>query len=93
MKEENPREDDVYAKEWSVDTSLQLNEDCLYLNIWTPAKKTDEKLPVYFWIFGGGWQVGHASEMEFDGERIARPVPLTIADTSFVSFVCRSTTA
>lgn len=35
--EENPREDDVYAKEWSVDTSLQLNEDCLYLNIWTPA--------------------------------------------------------
>lgn len=70
--EENPREDDVYAKEWSVDTSLQLNEDCLYLNIWTPAKKTDEKLPVYFWIYGGGWQVGHASEMEFDGERIAR---------------------
>ncbi|MBQ8211850.1 MAG: carboxylesterase/lipase family protein, partial [Treponema sp.] len=52
--------------------SLQLNEDCLYLNIWTPAKKTDEKLPVYFWIYGGGWQVGHASEMEFDGERIAR---------------------
>ena len=52
--EENPREDDVYAKEWSVDTSLQLNEDCLYLNIWTPAKKTDEKLPVYFWIYGGG---------------------------------------
>ena len=70
--EENPREDDVYAKEWSVDTSLQLNEDCLYLNIWTPAKKADEKLPVYFWIYGGGWQVGHASEMEFDGERIAR---------------------
>ena len=70
--EENPRENDVYAKEWSVDTSLQLNEDCLYLNIWTPAKKTDEKLPVYFWIYGGGWQVGHASEMEFDGERIAR---------------------
>ena len=70
--EENPREDDVYAKEWSVDTSLQLNEDCLYLNIWTPAKKTEEKLPVYFWIYGGGWQVGHASEMEFDGERIAR---------------------
>ena len=51
---------------------MQLNEDCLYLNIWTPAKKTDEKLPVYFWIYGGGWQVGHASEMEFDGERIAR---------------------
>ena len=70
--EENPREDDVYAKEWSVDTSLQLNEDCLYLSILTPAKKTDEKLPVYFWIYGGGWQVGHASEMEFDGERIAR---------------------
>lgn len=68
----NPPDDDLYGKEWCVDTELQMSEDCLYLNVWTPARKTDENLPVYFWIFGGGWQVGNASEMEFDGERIAR---------------------
>ncbi len=67
-----PPDDDLYGKEWCVDTELEYNEDCLYLNVWTPARKADEKLPVYFWIFGGGWQVGNASEMEFDGERIAR---------------------
>lgn len=67
-----PPDDDLYGKEWCVDTELEYNEDCLYLNVWTPARRADEKLPVYFWIFGGGWQVGNASEMEFDGERIAR---------------------
>jgi para-nitrobenzyl esterase len=34
------------------------SEDCLFLNIWTPAKKTDEKLPVMFWIHGGGFTDG-----------------------------------
>ena len=62
----------LYNKEWHVDSNIPMSEDCLYLNIWTPAKSTDEKLPVMFWIFGGGFQVGYTSEMEFDGERIAR---------------------
>ena len=68
----NPPPEDVYSREWSVDPDIPVSEDCLYLNIWTPAKTGNEKLPVYFWIFGGGWQVGHTAEMEFDGERIAR---------------------
>jgi len=68
----NPDPSDVYSREWSVDPDIPVSEDCLYLNIWTPAKTGNEKLPVYFWIFGGGWQVGHTAEMEFDGERIAR---------------------
>ena len=68
----NPPPEDVYSREWSVDPDIPVSEDCLYLNIWTPAKTGSEKLPVYFWIFGGGWQVGHTAEMEFDGERIAR---------------------
>ena len=68
----NPPPEDVYSREWSVDPDIPVSEDCLYLNIWTPAKTGNEKLPVCFWIFGGGWQVGHTAEMEFDGERIAR---------------------
>lgn len=64
--------DAFYNKEWHVDPEISMSEDCLYLNIWTPAKSTDEKLPVMVWIFGGGLQGGYTGEMEFDGERIAR---------------------
>lgn len=62
----------IYTREWAIDPNLLMDEDCLYLNVWTPAREPDEKLPVYVWYFGGGLQVGHPSEMEFDGERIAR---------------------
>ena len=64
--------DDIYTREWNVDPEIPMNEDCLYLNVWTPAKSADEKLPVYVWYFGGGLQVGNPAEMEFDGERLAR---------------------
>ncbi len=64
--------EDLYNKEWHVDPKTPMSEDCLYLNVWTPARSEDEKLPVMFWIFGGGLQCGYPSEMEFDGERIAR---------------------
>ncbi|MBO1005792.1 carboxylesterase/lipase family protein [Pseudogracilibacillus auburnensis] len=64
--------DDIYTREWNVDPNIPMNEDCLYLNVWTPARHTDEKLPVFVWYFGGGLQVGNTAEMEFDGERIAR---------------------
>lgn len=65
-------DNNIYTREWAVEPDIAMSEDCLYLNVWTPAKKADEKLPVYVWYFGGGLQVGHTAEMEFDGERIAR---------------------
>lgn len=61
-----------YSHEWNVDPEIAMSEDCLYLNVWTPAKSADEKLPVYVWYFGGGLQMGNPAEMEFDGERLAR---------------------
>ncbi len=63
---------DIYTREWAVDPDIIMNEDCLYLNVWTPACSTEEKLPVFVWYFGGLLQVGNTAEMEFDGERIAR---------------------
>ncbi|RIX59200.1 carboxylesterase [Paenibacillus nanensis] len=65
-------DNNIYTREWAVEPDIAMDEDCLYLNIWTPAKRVGEKLPVYVWYFGGGLQVGHTAEMEFDGERIAR---------------------
>jgi len=62
----------IYSREWHVDPDIPMDEDCLYLNVWTPARNPDERLPVFVWFFGGGFQVGYTSEMEFDGERIAR---------------------
>ena len=64
--------DDIYCREWHVDPDVPMGEDCLYLNVWTGAKSENEKLPVLVWYFGGALQWGYTSEMEFDGERIAR---------------------
>ncbi len=65
-------QNNIYSREWNVDPTIVMDEDCLYLNVWTPAKTPDEKLPVYVWYFGGGLQEGNPAEMEFDGERLAR---------------------
>ncbi len=63
--------DDIYCREWHVDPEIAMSEDCLYLNIWTPAKEKDEKLPVLVWFFGGAFQWGYTAEMEFNGEQLA----------------------
>ena len=63
---------DIYCREWHVDKDISMKEDNLYLNIWTPAKEADEKLPVLVWFFGGGFQWGYTAEMEFNGEQLAK---------------------
>jgi para-nitrobenzyl esterase len=56
----------------AVNETLSQSEDCLYLNIWTPANSADDKLPVMFWIHGGGFIIGHGSAPAYEGENLAR---------------------
>ncbi len=48
-----------------------LSEDCLYLNIWTPAKAANDRLPVMVWIHGGGFTRGSGLSRAYDGEVLA----------------------
>jgi len=63
------------------ETPPKVSEDCLYLNIWTPAKAAHERLPVIVWIYGGGYINGSASMPLYWGDRLAHKgvIVVTIA--------------
>ena len=61
-----------YQKEFQyAPDPMGMTDDCLFLNVWTPAQDASERLPVMFWIHGGAFLGGHGGEIEFDGEALA----------------------
>lgn len=63
--------------------SAEYSEDCLYLNVWSPAKKTDEKLPVLVWIYGGGFVFGSTADPNYDCEELARKGGIILASVNY----------
>lgn len=62
-----------YVKEFPIDYSqISISEDCLYLNIWTPAHSPSDKLPVMVYFHGGGDVTGFPHEPEHDGTQLAK---------------------
>ncbi|WP_369765988.1 carboxylesterase/lipase family protein [Flavobacterium sp. WC2429] len=55
-----------------------MSEDCLYLNVWSPAKTSTDKLPVLVYFYGGGFAAGDGSENRYDGENMAKKGIVTL---------------
>ncbi len=51
---------------------VETSEDCLYLNVWTPAQSPAQKLPVMVWIYGGAFGMGATSTPLYSGEQLAK---------------------
>jgi para-nitrobenzyl esterase len=51
--------------------SEQMSEDCLYLNVWSPARGENAKLPVLVYFHSGGFAAGDGSEGRYDGASLA----------------------
>lgn len=55
-----------------------MSEDCLYLNVWTPARAVGKRLPVLVYFYGGGFIAGDGSEPRYDGASLARRGIVTV---------------
>jgi para-nitrobenzyl esterase len=54
------------------DEDSPMSEDCLYLNVWTPALRDGAKRPVMVYIHGGAYSNGSANNNLYDGVRLCR---------------------
>ncbi len=79
------------AQEDALTTPASENEDCLYLNIWTPDRALEEPLPVLFWIHGGGNSSGSTADeiplgvggLFYDGRSLAENRDVVVVSTNY----------
>ncbi len=59
-----------FIDHWNYD---DVSEDCLRINVWTPALNDDKKRPVMVWLHGGGFNAGNSIEQDgYGGENLSR---------------------
>lgn len=63
-------QDIEYCRELGGGDPGRFSEDCLYLNVWAPAGRT-QPLPVMVWLHGGGYTIGAGSLPPYDGKALA----------------------
>lgn len=66
---------------WRPNPQLPTSEDCLFLNVWTPAAD-DKKRPVLVWFHGGGFATGSGSSYAYDGVRLAKRGDVVVVTTN-----------
>ena len=64
-------------------TDDDFNEDCLFLNIYAPASKSDKPRPVLFWIYGGGFVNGSSSIAWYDGSNLAQRTDAIVVSINY----------
>ena len=59
---------------WTEEFMTQgpIDEDCLYLNVWTNARNPSARLPVMVWIYGGAFTEGSSAIAVYDGTELAK---------------------
>jgi para-nitrobenzyl esterase len=68
-------------RSWRPNPPLPTNEDCLFLNVWTPALD-GKKRPVMVWFHGGGFATGSGSSYAYDGVRLAKRGDVVVVTTN-----------
>jgi para-nitrobenzyl esterase len=66
---------------WRPNPPLPTSEDCLFLNVWTPALD-EKKRPVLVWFHGGGFTTGSGSSYAYDGVRLAKRGDVVVVTTN-----------
>lgn len=68
-------------RSWRPDPPIPTSEDCLFLNVWTPAPDA-KKRPVLVWFHGGGFTTGSGSSYAYDGVRLAKRGDVVVVTTN-----------
>jgi len=71
----------------------RMEEDCLYLNVWTPTKSPSEALPVMVWIHGGSNLNGAGSQPEYDASQLANKGVVVVTINYRLDIFCTHSSA